>query len=308
MGSRAHFTVIGLFVVLLAAAGLGIFYWLSVHKHDETYKTYLLFVHEDVSGLSVQSSVRFNGVRVGYVDQIILDPTNPQLVRIILNIAEGTPITTATVATLNSQGITGVVYVGLKATQINAPPLLPKPGEKYPVIPARPSLLVQLSEVLPQITQKIQVVGDSIAALLNQQNRAAVADTLQHISKFTEMLADNSHKLDETIAALNATMKNTAQASDKFPQAMKQFQETLQSIKAATNSINQAAGTFSYAMKSGKVAINNFSSQVVPSTQELLQRLNRMTQHLEVLSQELQQNPSVIIRGKAPMPPGPGEQ
>lgn len=308
MGSRVHYTVVGIFVVFLTVVAFGIFYWLTAQQHDNVYDTYIVYVHEDVTGLTVQSPVRFNGVKVGYVDQITLDPTNPQLVRILLKIIDSTPITTATVASLNSQGITGVVYVGLKATKIDAPPLTPKPGEKHPVIPARPSLLVQLSTVLPEITEKIQVVGDRIAALLDEQNRTNIADTLKNLSKFTKMLSDNSKRLDQTIASLDKTMQNTAKASQQFPEVMTKFKQTLGKVEGTTDSINKAAESFTGAMQHGTVAISNFSVQVLPSTQNLLNRLDRLTQHLQVLSQDLQQNPSVIIRGKAPSALGPGEK
>ncbi|MCH9769939.1 MAG: MCE family protein [Gammaproteobacteria bacterium] len=307
MGNRVHYTVVGLFVVLLSCAGMVIFYWLSVRKHDQTYSTYLVYVHEDVTGLTVQSPVRFNGVSVGYVDKMTLDPTNPQLVRLVLKIAENTPVTTSTVASLNSQGITGIIYVGLKAETVNAPPLLPKPGEPYPVIPAKPSLLVQLSNVLPEITKRIEQVGDRVSAILSDKNQQAIANTLKNLSNFTDVLSNNSKQLNASIVNLDATLKNTAVASKQLPEIMQKFNNTLTTVQHTSASITQASQSIGHTMDTGRVAINNFSDQVVPNAQELLQNLNRLTHNLQHLSEELKQNPAVIIRGKTSPAAGPGE-
>src|SRR5690606_19698287 len=103
-----------------------------------------------------------NGVKVGYVDSIRLNPQDPQQVVLKLKIRRGTPITTSTIATLVSEGITGIDYVGLKALTSQAPPLKAKPGEKYPVIPSEPSLLVKLSTALEDVTKTIKGLTDSV--------------------------------------------------------------------------------------------------------------------------------------------------
>src|SRR5438874_2702089 len=103
--------VVGLFVVVLTIALVIIFLWLNAIGTQKSYKTYLIYVKEDVTGLTLQSPVRYNGVPVGYVSGIELDPRNPQLVKISVKIEVGTPITTSTVATIQLQGITGVMSV-----------------------------------------------------------------------------------------------------------------------------------------------------------------------------------------------------
>ena len=158
MDTKVNYTVVGIFVVVLTVAFVVMFSWLSTTRHDQVYHTYLTYVHEDVTGLSVQTPVRYNGVKVGYVSSVELDPHNPQLVKLTLKVEEGTPITTSTVATLLPMGITGVIYVGLKALTPRAPLLGAKSGQKYPIIPAQPSLFMQLGKVLPELTNKILAI------------------------------------------------------------------------------------------------------------------------------------------------------
>src|SRR3990167_1696336 len=105
MEGKINYTAVGVFVIGLMVAGMIIFFWLELRKHDQTYDTYVVYLHEDVSGLSVDSAVRYNGVPVGFVKSIGLVPSNSQLVKVVVSIESDTPINVSTVGTLMSQGI-----------------------------------------------------------------------------------------------------------------------------------------------------------------------------------------------------------
>src|SRR5687768_2587669 len=111
METKVNYTIVGAFIILLIAAiCLGII-WLASGLSLEKYTTYLVYMQESVSGLSVDSTVEYNGVDVGKVKSIELNHKNPQLVEVLLSIKSTTPITRGTSATLTSRGVTGVVYI-----------------------------------------------------------------------------------------------------------------------------------------------------------------------------------------------------
>src|SRR3546814_17593184 len=66
-----------------------------------------------VSGLSEQSAVHYQGVPVGKVQRLHLDPNAPGRVHIRIGVAADTPITEATWAELAMQGNTGLAYIDL---------------------------------------------------------------------------------------------------------------------------------------------------------------------------------------------------
>lgn len=307
MDNKVNFTIVGIFVVVLGAAFVFMFFWLSGARHDKVYNTYLTFVHEDVTGLSLQGPVRFNGVQVGYVSGIELDPNNPQLVKITLKVEQGTPVTTSTVVTLLPMGITGVVYAGLKAQTPNAPLLGAKPGERYPVIPFQPSFLMQLSKVLPELTDNLKEISQNISKVFDEKNRQAISASLQNISVITKNLSKNSDKLNAITDSLQETLKNTAKASKQFPDVVGELHATMKNIQQTTIQINAASKSAKVLMAQGGVMVNNLNTQLMPSAQQMLVKLNSVMSNVVNITHEMQRNPSMLIRGKQPALPGPGE-
>ncbi len=265
MEPKVNYLVVGLFVVGLAAILIVALIWFTAAQH-KPHKTYQVYMTEPATGLIVQAPVKFNGVDVGTVKDIKLNYANPKQVCLILSIEEGTPINQGTTATLMVQGITGVTYVGLSAKTLNAPPLQILPGERYPIIPYTPSLLVQLNNVLRDVADTMKSIRVVFKNLLTEQNQHNIENSLANIAKFTDTMANNTQRIDEIFKATADTLLQT--------QAM---------IKAA-------------------------SHQTVPNINQSINRLDNMLNTMDQFTKELKSNPSMLIRGKAASPPGPGEK
>lgn len=272
METNVSYTMVGAFVItLLTAITLGII-WLSSGFSFDQYSTYLVYMQESVSGLSIDSPVEFNGVDVGSVRSITLNRKNPQLVELLLSIRNDTPLTKGTVATLTSRGFTGIAYLALKDKSTNLTPLVVEPGQRYPVIPSTPSLLMRLDQALTKLSKNIQHVSDAIQNLLNKENQQSIKGILSNVQRITANFADNGKRM-------TTIFQNTANASGQL-------------------------GPF---LQSGKNTMQTIEMQTLPRTYELLNNLNEMTRNLSQVSTELKQNPSILIRGAAASAPGPGE-
>ncbi len=195
MQSKVNYTAVGIFVMGLSIALVIAIFWLSGIANKKDYRMYLVFMHEDVGGLTVESPVHFSGVKIGYVKTIDLDENNSKLVRLELAIDPKIKITTSTYATLNMQGITGVVYINLKAETENAPLLTTLPGQTMPVIASRPSFLARLSETLPEVTTQIKNLRSGVTKVLDDENRQSFKNSLQNINQLTEELEQNPSML-----------------------------------------------------------------------------------------------------------------
>lgn len=273
METNVSYTIVGAFVITLLTAIILAIIWLSSGFSFDQYRTYLVYMQESVSGVSIDSPVEFNGVNVGTVKSISLNRRNPQLVELLLSIKTDTPITKGTAATLNSRGFTGIAYVALKDKSTDLRPLVKEKGQPYPVIPATPSLLMRLDTALTKVSKSIQSVSESIQVLLNKENQQSIRGILLNVEQITGNLAANNQKL-------TAILDNTAKASAQFAPLLKSSQYTMQTLER----------------------------QTLPATYDVLNNLSDVTRTLSQLANELKQNPSILIRGAAPQAPGPGEK
>src|SRR2546426_97348 len=99
METNVNYTAVGAFVLLLITLICVGIIWLARGLSFVHFTTYAVYMEESVSGLSVDAPVEFNGVPVGTVSNVSISRRNPRLVKLLLTIKDGTPITQGTVAT-----------------------------------------------------------------------------------------------------------------------------------------------------------------------------------------------------------------
>lgn len=307
MEAKTNYTIVGVVVLILIVGLLSAILWLSVGFNKKTYNLYTVYLHEAASGLSKDAAVKFNGVQVGYVHEIKLNKNDPRQVEILLSIESGTPITTSTAATLISQGITGVTYIGLSAGSSNLTPIQKLPGEPYPVIPARPSLFNQLDSLLKEVSESIGKVSVQAQHIFNEENASHVRHILANMEQLTGVVAHNSKNIDTSIKNADVFLANLAKSSHDFPQMIHELQTGISKFKTMADSLSKAGTSVSSTMGSGKNTLEKLSQETVAPAAILLRRLNAISANLEQVSSEIRQNPSVVIRGSAAPKPGPGE-
>ena len=114
MEIRAPYVLIGAFVLAVIAAGFGFVYWLHNSASLTDRMTYRIHFENTVSGLLTGAAVLFNGIRVGEVTALELDPNNPNRVTATIAVAANTPVRADTKVGLDFQGLTGVPVVALQ--------------------------------------------------------------------------------------------------------------------------------------------------------------------------------------------------
>lgn len=272
METKVNYAMVGLFVIILGVMAIVIPLWLSSGLSNNVYHIYAVYINESVAGLSQGSAVKYNGVDVGTVKSISLNKRDSQQVIILLNIEEGTPITTATRATVMIQGLTGVGYVSLTGGAPHAPPLVAGPHQQYPVIQSKPSFFLRLDSIATKLADNIDKLSTHLDQALNQQNQKAFANTLANLDRITTTLANNSEKLNSSIQSADVVLKNSAIASQQFNQLVLQWGYLSQAVNSST-----------------------------------LPKVNDVLGNLQSFSQSVKQNPSILIRGQQNRPLGPGE-
>lgn len=307
MEAKTNYTLVGAFVLILAAGLFSAALWLSVGFNQKEYSFYTVYLSESVGGLSEQAAVKYNGVQVGFVKKIKLNTNDPRQVELTLSVEKNIPITTSTTATLISQGITGTTYVGLSASSSDLTPIQRMAGEPYPVIPAKPSLFNQLDTLIKEVSENVNKLSVQTQKIFNEQNAAYIKHTLNNVDQVTRVLANNSANISTSIKNMDLFLANLSRVSTQFPHILKELDKGVSKFNSLATDMSAASKSVSTTMASGKNTIDQISQQAVPSATILLNRLNAISANLEKVSSEMRQNPSVVIRGTAPTQPGPGE-
>ena len=123
----------------------------------------------------------------------------------------------------------------------------------------------------------------------------------------TTTLANSADEMNNLMQSLETISSNTAKASVNFPDTMSQLQTSLQSFDSLLDQLKETSRVANKTMKNGDLAITNFSSQVMPGTQQLVGKLTMLANDLQQISSQMDQDPAVLIRGRYPSKPGPGE-
>ena len=265
--ARLAFVVVAL---LGMAAALG---WLVVAAGR--YATYQMRTQDSVSGLIVDAPVEFHGVEVGRVKRVELN--DPRSVSILLSVKKEAPVTSATVATITARGLatrgfTGYVYVSLEDGGTPGGPLAAVPGEPYPQLRSAPSRSVNLDTTISQVNENVQVMTDLLQTVLDEKTIASLKQSVDSLQQVTRTLAANNRRLATIVA-------NTEQASQQFRPLLNSSNDTVRALQ----------------------------TQVLPEAYQTLSKLNRLSTSLNGAAAKINRDPSVLVRGAAAPPLGPGE-
>ena len=192
MEIRARFVLIGLFALAVIVAGFGFVYWMENTAGLGQRTLYQVRFDHSVSGLLLGSPVQFNGIRVGEVTDLTLNPSDPRQVLVTIAVSADTPVRADTTAGLVFGGLTGVPEIALTGGSPDAPP--PPASDGGP-----PLLIAQAS--LGDWTQAAREAFTRIDTLLSD-NSDTLKDTLGNLDTFSQALARNSGKLDGIVEGL----------------------------------------------------------------------------------------------------------
>lgn len=260
MERNANYAMVG-FVSLVLFVGLAAFIlWLAQVRFNQEYDLYDIVFEGPVRGMSQGGEVHFNGIKVGEVTRIALDPVNASRVIARVKLTSDVPIRTDSYATLEPQGITGVNYVQITAGTATRPFLKEAtPHGQVPVIRSQKSALSDLLEGGGTVLQRSVEALDRVNRLLSDQNLATAGGMLDDVHALTtelrqrkEIIADADKALQDSDVAVQKVgqladsakglvdgpaekgMDNIAQAADSLKQTSDQARSLLTKLEGPT--------------------------------------------------------------------------
>ncbi|SRR5579875_56739 len=298
METKAHHVLIGAFTLVVVAAVVLFALWLAKTSISRQYHYYDIVFSEAVTGLSKGSAVQYNGIQVGEVSQLKLDPRDPRKVIAQIQVAADTPVKTDTRAKLGLLGLTGVAFVQLSGGAPSSPLLLPTPDNPEPQIPAESSALTKLLSSGSDVVTTLNGILDRLSRILSQENADRISETLQNLDQTTAAIAAERQDIRDLIKQtsmasrqLNATLASVdSLVSGPGRQTLERTQTTLASLQHTSQTLDQLLQENRGNLQSGLQGVG----QIGPTLRELRSTLR----DLHSLTSKLQGNPAGYLLGR----------
>lgn len=278
METKASYVLIGTVTLLAIIAGLGFFLWLAKVQIDRTYARYdILF--DSVAGLGNASPVRFNGVDVGQVLSIDLSRSDPSRVRVSIEVSANTPVRQGTIARLESQGVTGVSFVGLEGGVPDAPALDRDPLTGVPVIPSETSVVQGLIEDAPDLLEEAISLLKDLGKFTSEENRKAVADILKNVDAATE-------RLDVALANVDQITQDISKGVDQIASFTGRLDSVADKAELALGTADRALARF-----------EAFGATGLPQVTDVTADVSRLVEALRRLVNQIERDPARFLLG-----------
>jgi len=207
METRAHYVAVGAFVLAIIVLGFVAVLSLGRVEFAQELKRYYIFFKGSVTGLSKGALVQYNGITVGRVVDVRVDPDVLEKIQVTVEIDNSlVKIKTDARAFVDTNLLSGVATIQIRGGTREAIDLEPEPGHRYPVIASGSSVFQRVTEAGPQLLDRLMLVADNLNAVLSEQNRQAVTDSLQNVRTITEAFVAPSQEVTELVANANATV------------------------------------------------------------------------------------------------------
>jgi phospholipid/cholesterol/gamma-HCH transport system substrate-binding protein len=267
METNANYVAVGAFVLFCVLGMLVALLWLAGAQYREEYAYYRTYFYGPVTGLGTGTAVRYNGIDVGRVSKLDFDPDDPKRVIVTLQISPSAPIHSDSLASIASEGLTGGSYVEIDGGSRNAPLLRDDRGNMG-VIRSKPSTLQQLEQSAPQLVAKFNKIADRLNDVLNDKNRRAIGDTLQHLDDVTGALDRRSGDIDHIIA-------NLATGTDRLNGDLSDLHNVLAGADQSTAKLNVVLDNLNSQLGAAEIG------RLATDSRQLVQSLTSLTNQLE---------------------------
>ena len=299
MEREANYAAVGAFVVIAALLGALFVYWYSDTREHRDYNRYEIYFTGSVSGLDKGGAVRYLGVGVGRVVDIRIDPRDSSRVQVIVDIDARTPVSPHTVAELQLQGITGLLYIDLSEDHNQRPTTPEVAGLKYPVIRSAPSRFDVFLQSLPELVASANDVVKRADRLLSNENLSAVSAAVSNLDKASSRLPQTVHDLNSLIGELRAASTeltaSARSAHELLDSAQPQVRETLERARTIGDNLANASVQLNKLIGENRQDIRTFTREGLPEIERFVIEGRAAARDIQALANSLRENPNQLL-------------
>ncbi len=299
---------LGIFLIVSLVVFFVIIGFFLVPKLREAGNIYFInFKGTSVTGLFEGSPVKYQGVEVGRVSRILVNPRDINSILVYTKVSKGFSVKKDMTATLMYMGVTGQKFVELSGGS-NESENLESNGE---IMPRR-----GLGEKAEDIVSNIDHAVQGISNLLDIENQKKISLFLENVEKSSEILSD---VLETRKESLEESVTNIQKASRSFSDVTENLRKVTEDLGKITEKMEASSGeAFDNINKRfsdeemGKVlnnlqafidtastSLNKIETVFIYQQEELRNTFESLSQAMDNLSQfskELTEDPTLFIR------------
>jgi phospholipid/cholesterol/gamma-HCH transport system substrate-binding protein len=300
MENRSHALMTGIFTIALVIAAVLAGIWLNRDRNELI--PFEIVTTQSIPGLNPQATVRYRGLEVGRVDDIMFDPRVTGQILIKLSVDTDTPVTKTTFASLGYQGVTGLAFLQLDDDRTGSPRLPSAPGS-VARIPMRPGLLDQIEQRGLAILQKTEHITESLDKLVSPENQKTIIGAFDNIGKTAAAYEEIPKRIQPTLdrlPALTAKLDQTAASVNALATNANSMVTKMQAPDGPIERLNGAIGSI-------QGVTSSLEMEALPHITDVTDQARTTLRSVKRAADALSDRPQSILFGGPKPPPGPGE-
>ncbi len=303
IGNEIKIGVMVVVAILMFIIGLNFLKGNNLFSSDLEFYTY----YDNVQGLQNSATVQLNGLNIGKVTNIELQPDKK--IRVDFNINKGINIPEGSIAKLTSNDfISGTKVISMLMSENET---FIEDGS-YVTSQESEGILDDISESVSPLVATVRntltsldTVLNSVNSLINEQTRhhlnasfASLEVTMEELAALSKVLNAQSQNLGGVIKNANSITSNLASNNEKL-------NTTFSNLESFSNQLNQAEidktlkdlqnAAHSFERISAKINENEGTLGMILNDKELYHSLNRTLNAMDTLMTDLKRNPSKYI-------------
>lgn len=279
-----------LLAIFLLYYGISFLKGVNIFKSSDKY----MVVFDDVSGLSISSPVTVNGLQVGLVNSMEMDPNNPKRVIAYISLNKNVKIPRES-------------NVVMDVSMLGSSTLILEPGAyengflttNDTIIGSRKKGLMDTAgDMAPQIGDLLPKIDSILIGLQMLVNNPALTSTMSNldqsmgnINAITSDLAKSTKQLNATVTSLNKDVPtitgNLVSATNQFKtmdlnSTYRSIDSTMKNIESLSSKMNRKDNTFG----------------LLFNDRQLYDSINSTMNNASILLKDVKENPSRYINVK----------
>ena len=299
MEREANYAAVGAFVLIVAIVAALFVWWYSGSRDHKDYQRYEIYYDGSVSGLDKGAAVRYLGVGVGRVIDMSIDPRDSSRVEVIVDIDTRTPVSDDTVAILQLQGVTGLLYIDLLEDREHKRPSLLVASLKYPVIRSAPSRFDVFLSGLPELVSDAVQVVNRVQTIISDENVKSVQNLLTNLEATSRTLPQTAKDLNALIAELRATTAELSasarSAHGVITNVTPGIEDGVARLRTVADHLATATEQLDKIIAENRQDVRSFARDGLPEIERFVREGRAAAEDVRALAESLRENPAQLL-------------